>query len=461
LPSLVFAAILGYQLFIPPAIGLANNNDFGKIIGFFSLGAPSGHEYQYVDLTYRYDPSYHWKSGFYSSESLLAAAAIGLNYLFSRDGSFDLRWIGLIHGLLFVLAVYLAESLLAAVGGWRRWFLWAAVAVVFGDVMYVSYLNSFYMDAAAYVFLMLAVVLFLRAAVWRRKSDAVWLVLCVALMLLSKSQHAILGVWLAPLFPFFGASLWPRNGKWFAIASSAIIAGAAILSASMSPRDYAPRGYYSVIFAQILPHSKNMKADLEALGLDESYARLAGTHAYSAESGMNDPAFINVFMERTSYARLGRYFLTHPRDAGLALEASLDQGGRQRPPMGNFDRSTGLPPFTETHEFAFWSNAKRALFHLHGVRYLSCFVLTAALICAIATARRKTLPGVLVAGVYAIAGMDITEVLVTALADAVDVTRHYFIAATILDLELLIVLWMLITGLNYRVHAESTQQQEL
>jgi len=370
---------------------------------------------------------------------------MGLNYVFSRNGSFDLHWMGLIHGLLFVLAVYLSESLLAAMESWRRWFLWAAIALVLGDVMYVSYFNSFYMDAAAYVFLMLAVVLFLRAVTWHKTSDAVWLVICVALMLLSKSQHAILGVWIAPLFAFFGRSLWPGNGRLFAIISTAIVAAAALLGVKTSPVDYAPRGYYSVIFAQILPHSTNVKADLEALGLDESYARLSGTHAYSAGSGFLDPAFMDEFMRRTSYSRLGWFFLTHPRDAGLALEASLREGGRQRPPMGNFDQSTGLPPFTETHEFALWSDAKRALFHLHGVRYLICFVLMAALICAIATARRRTLPGLLVAGIYALAGMGLTEVFVAALADAIDVTRHYFIAATILDLELLILL-ALLTG---------------
>jgi len=70
----------------------------------------------------------------------------------------------------------------------------------------------------------------------------------------------------------------------------------------------------------------------------------------------------------------------------------------------------------------------------------------ALLICTIATGRRRTLPRTLVAGVYAIAGMGMTEMLVAALADAVDVTRHYFIAATILDLELLI-LFVLLTGM--------------
>ena len=450
-PSLVLAAILGIQLFVPPSIGLANNNDFPKIIGIFDLGAPLADLYTYVNLKYRFESRFHYESGFYSSETLLAAAPISLSQAFSKDGTFDLRWMGFVHGLLFLLAVYLLQGLVADVGGRRRWLLWAAIAICFGDVMYVSYFNSFYMDAATYVFLMLSIVLFLRAAAWRKKSDAVWLVICVALMLLSKSQHAILGVWLAPLFAFFGRNLWPGKGRWFALISTSVVAAAAVLGVKMVPVNYAAHGYYSVIFFQVLPHSENMKRDLEALGLDESYARLAGTHAYSAKSGLRDPAFEEIFMQRTSYSRLGWYFLTHPRDAYLALETSLDDGGRQRPPMGNFDRSTGLPPSTETHEFALWSDAKRTLFHGHGIRYLGCFVLMAALICGIATARTRTLPGVLVAGIYALAGMGITEVLVAALADAVDVTRHYFVAATILDLELLILLALLTGRIKRRV----------
>jgi hypothetical protein len=167
-PSLLLAAILGYQLFVPPSIGLASNGDFPKVVGIFDLGAPSADEYGYIDLTYKFDPQYHWKSGFYSSEVLVAAAAIGLNHFFSKAGFFDLRWMGLIHGALFVLAGYLLQDVLSAVSGWRRWFLWAVAIGCFGDVMYVSYLNSFYMDAAAFAFLILAVALFLRSAVWRR-----------------------------------------------------------------------------------------------------------------------------------------------------------------------------------------------------------------------------------------------------------------------------------------------------
>lgn len=444
-PVLVLAAILAFQLFVPPSVGLANNGDFSKVIGVFGLGAPSDDEFRYVHLTYHFDPQYRWKSGFYSSATLLVAAAIGLNPLFAKGGSFDLRWMGLIHGVLFLLAAYLLQELLAGIAGWRRIFLWVAIVVIFGDVMYVSPMNSFYMDAAAYVFLLLAVVLFLRASVWRRKSDAIWLVTCILLFLLSKTQHAILGVWLVPLFAFFGSQLWPGKGRLFAIASSALIAAAAILSAKGSPFDYGAHGYYSVIFTQILPHSSDAKADLEALGLDDSYSKLIGTHAYSAESGMNDPQWVKTFMSRTSYARLGWFFLTHPRDAYLALRTSLSQGGRQRVPVGNFDRSSGLPEYTQSQAFAVWSNAKRSLFQDRGVRYLNFFVWVALLMCSVAVLRRRTLPAVLVAGVFALAAMSLTEMLTASLADAVDVTRHYFISATLLDLELLI-LFVLLAG---------------
>ena len=457
---MVFAAILGIQLFVPPSVGLANNGDFPKVMGLFDLGGPRGDEYGYVDWVYQFDPIHHWQSGFYSSETLIAAAPISLSHAFSKSGSFNLRWMGLVHGLLFLLAVYLMEDLLTPADGWRWYVLWAFIVVAFGDVMYVSYFNSVYMDAATYVFLMLSAVLFLRAAAWRRKSDAVGLVICVALMLLSKSQHAIFGLWIAALFAVFSRSLWPGHARLFAIVSAAIVAAAALASVKLVPFDYAAHGYYSVIFYQVLPRSTNVKADLEGLGLDESYAKFVGTHAFSPGSGFRDPAFADTFQRRTSFSRLGWYFLTHPRAAYLTLNAALGEGGRQRPAMANFDRSVA-PPLTESHSFALWSDAKRAIFDGHGFRYGIFYSLITGLACALALAPRRTMASVLVAGVCAILGMGVTEVLIASLADAVDVTRHYFIAVTILDMELLIVLGMLLFRLNDRFHAESAEQQEL
>jgi len=437
--TLLAATVLGYELFIPPRVGVANNGDFSKIVGIFGLGAPSEDEYAFADLKYHFESKYRWRSGQYSSETMLAALGVGLNGLFSKRGDvFDLRWMGLLHGLLFVLGMHLIQPIFAEMSPLRRVFLFTAVVLFFCDFMYAGYFNTFYMDAAAYVSLMLAVVFFVRAAKWRDWRDAISLVACVVFLVLSKPQHAILGVWAGALLAFYGASLSPRGGRVFSIAAAAIVGSATILSLKGAPPDYAAHGYYTVIFHQVLPHSRDATRDLYALGLDRSYEKWIGTHSFSEGSGMNDPTFVRTFRERTSYALLGWFFLTHPRDAYLTIETSLAEAGRQRPEMGNFDRGGGLPAFAESRAFALWSMAKRKLFHEHGARYLACYILATVLLCLLAFVRRQSIPGVLVGGVYALSGMAMTAMLVASLADAVDVARHHLIAFALLDLQVLL-----------------------
>src|SRR5271155_3639173 len=102
------AAILFWQLFVPPVVGLANNGDFHKVIGGFSLAAPIEDEYKFAPTVYTFDPSHYFVTVFYSTEGLLVAAASGLNTLASKTGTFDLRWIGLVHGALYLAALRLA-----------------------------------------------------------------------------------------------------------------------------------------------------------------------------------------------------------------------------------------------------------------------------------------------------------------------------------------------------------------
>jgi hypothetical protein len=435
-PVVAAAAVLGFQLLIPPRVGLANNGDFGKVAGHFGLHAPAQDEFAFANLKWSIDAKYHWDSGFYSSETLLAAAAVGLNRLFHSSTEFDIRWIGLVHGLLFLLAIYLLTPMLAGITGAL---ISAAVIFVFADLMYTSYFNSFYMDASGYVALMLTVVFFLRAAKWQRGRDSIGLIVSAVFLVTSKTPNAVLGLWMVLLLALFGAGLWRRNGPTLSLISAGAIAAASIFGLKAAPPGYTADGCYSEIFFQVLPHSADVEGDLRALGLDASYKKWIGTFAGEARSGMHDPAFVQEFRRRTSHARLGWFFLTHPRDAALALETSLDMAGDERPPMGNFDRSGGLPPYTQSHAFTLWSGFKRLVFFLHGRRYLAGFILIGVAMCAIATARRRSLPAVSIAGAFALFGMAITAMLVASLGDAAEVTRHHMIASALLDVELVLV----------------------
>jgi hypothetical protein len=431
----VAAAVLGFQLFIPPRVGLANNGDFGKVAGHFGLHAPAEDELAFANLKWSIDAKYQWNSGFYSSETLLAAAAVGLNRLFTSTTEFDIRWIGLVHSLLFLLAIYLLQPLLAGITGAL---ISASVILVFADFVYSSYFNSFYMDASAYVALMLTVVFFLRAAKWQRGRDSIGLILSAVFLVTSKTPHAVLGLWIVLLLAVFGRSLWLRNGRTLSLFSAGAIAAASIFGMKSAPTNYAADGCYTVIFFQVLPHSTDVNGDLRALGLDASYKKRIGTFAAEAGSGMADPSFVEGFRQRTSYARLGWYFFTHPSDAYMALETSLGEAGRVRPRMGNFDRTSGLPPYTQSDAFTLWSGFKRALFFRHGLRYLACFLLIGVAMCATATARRRSLPAVCVAGAYAFVGMATTALLTASLGDAAEVTRHHMVASALLDIELVL-----------------------
>src|SRR5260370_9858746 len=86
------AAVLVYQLFIPPIIGLADQGDFIRTIGRFGYGPRHRGDlkYIYVEPTYVRDPAYRapeWEQA--NSEYLFVGAALLLNKLVSRDGTLD------------------------------------------------------------------------------------------------------------------------------------------------------------------------------------------------------------------------------------------------------------------------------------------------------------------------------------------------------------------------------------
>src|SRR5258708_20084662 len=157
---LLAAGLISFVIFVAAVLGWADNGDFVKISGRFDRYMPNQSN-GFVDSTSQIDPQHDWRGVVISSEILLAGLAVGLNRIFSAT-TFDMRWIGAVHAALYLLAFYLALPLMRGLTVVRRVILMAAIIAILGDVMYVSALNSFYMDPAAWVFLCLGIVLYLR-----------------------------------------------------------------------------------------------------------------------------------------------------------------------------------------------------------------------------------------------------------------------------------------------------------
>jgi hypothetical protein len=435
------AVALFWQLLVPPVVGTANNGDFPKVIGLFNMAAVPDDVYRYTPTRYEFSQKHHYWGGFYSSELLLVPPALALNRIFSKDGYFDLRFMGLIHAALFLAALYLFVPLVEDAAPALRICALTLVLLFFSDVMYVGYLNSFYMDAGALLFLMLSVVLFLRVLRWHMRRDAVLLAVCTLLLVTTKAPHALLGLWIAVLLFATRRRLWPKSGRAFAAVASILAVVSVLALWKSAPPEYSTRGCFTVVFYRILPRSHNVSATLSDLGLDDSWRPYIGRHSYSQGIDLSQPAFLQAVRSRISYSTLARFFVTHPRQAWDTLCASLGEAGLQRPALGNFDRGAGVP-VSESRAFALWSDLKSRLFLDRNGWFLTSIAGLTAALAVLLLMIRKTLPAGGLAGGFALIGMALTELGVSSFGDAIEVARHHLLFYALYDMLLIAAVYL-------------------
>jgi len=432
------ATVLACQLLAPPIVGMADNGDFSKLIGQYGLTSPA--YYEYVGIRYPFRPNYNYDPGFRSSEQLFLRTAIVLEEAAGGDGSLDVRVVGIVHGALFLVALSLFLPLLTGSRRAVQLVYCGAVLFVFTDVMYVSYLNSLYMDVSALLTLMLAAVFYLRAIRWRRRADAILFAASSLILISSKPQYAPAALWIAALMWIAREPLWNgRKSAALGCAALMLIGGWATMRFA-APPGYSANNCFNMVFFQILPHARDANRTLRELGLDASDRVWIGKTAYSPGSKMGDPEFSKEFARKVSYARLARFYLTHPRDTWRSLRNGLAQAGRERERVGNWPVTAGKPPLGESRSFALWSDLKFRLFYGHAWRLLLSFLGVAALVLILAA---KQQPGpAAMAGALVLFGTALTQMLIASLADALDLARHHLLFHAEFDMLVLAALWL-------------------
>src|SRR5665213_3774354 len=224
------AAFLIAQVLVRPAVGLANNGDFSKMAGPFGLGTEDGSwetREEFAEFIYRFTKADRFNyngrfatAEFLSSEFFLMKAARGLQRLFHPGPRFDIRWLGGVGAALFLFAIGIWIYALPS-----RWRIMAGLFVVFiwTDVAYVQYLNSFYMDTPALIFLVMCVAAGLHF-VKNRESRLFALIMVLACILFatSKPQQGVAAPVFVPLFLAFAC--WSRDG----VVPPMLLAGAVL-----------------------------------------------------------------------------------------------------------------------------------------------------------------------------------------------------------------------------------------
>jgi hypothetical protein len=350
---LAASCIVGYQIFLPPVVGLANQSDFRRVIGKFGYGpVPAEALYSSVSLKYAPDRSYNsktWEQP--STEDLFVQLALWMNEVVSKDGKLDIRVMGLLHFAAFVAAF--AWLLRVTHDLPARTLVWAGLILVTTDVGYVAYFNSFYAEPSSYLFCLLLIADSID--ICRRGVTSARLIrwsIWATLLVMAKPINAPIGVLLG-LFIFRLA--WR---SWAAWLGSAVILSGVFVSTVSAPKEMTDANTYNLVFLGLLRESSSPPADVVELGFKAGTDVYAGTGAWSSNTGYYLLRQSGEIPSKVNLLTVDRFFLRHPTRLWRHIRSTLSVALLLRPPLGNFDSSL---PNAQSRAFGLWSGIHEAV----------------------------------------------------------------------------------------------------
>jgi len=461
----IAAAVMIYLLFVPPVIGVADNGDFNRVMGAAGIAYADPNESyaaRYFGFAHQF---YHYggftSGGYVSTHVLLVALAGGLGRLIDLH-TFDIRVLGFCYAALMLSAVWLIVRYAPTVRRKRIdaiavSMLAVILIVVFCDVGYTAYYQSFFGEPYALVATLLALGACLAIA-WRtgagsleRDNDApqterpptAWLLgLFVAAgvaLATSKIQNAPIGF----LFAFLAwrmAGLRPdKSWRTRARIGAGTLALTAVLMMVAAPGELRHINLYQSIFFGVLKDTPDVQRDMRELGIPEKYAGLAGTNFFQKDTivPQSDPTLKHEVLDRLSHRDIAFYYARHPDRFLSKLKKAAENGTAVRPYyLGNYSESAEHERSRLSYAFSTWSEWK----HKHMPNSLSwfagCYAVYYALLAAWWQGSRRWPGSRLVAEMLAVIGATgILAVVVSLMGDGeADLGKHLFMFNVCFDI---------------------------
>jgi hypothetical protein len=430
-----------WQLFVPPVLSVANDHDFEKILGHLCLGpvatsGPAYFDFTVLRFTYDADSCIDWPMR--TTNDLVFRAALGLDRLFYSKTDFDLRFMGIVYGAIFVAGFLTLQRALRQLPLALSIAAQAAWTIVTCNAVYIPLFNTLYFDAMSIATLTGALAS-LGMVVFRRDTGvnsilvaSLWLGLLAG----SKGQHAPLALLCIPGLWAGRIGNWPRVLAARIFGTLAIVAGA-WLSIGTMPHFYQGEATFNALFYRILPAVPDPAAYLAETQIPPSWVRYSGEVAFAEDVPLRDPYYEELFGRWFGPVELIRLYLRHPSAAWLIARENLDEASMDRVRirmsgvphrLGNYEESLGKPPQTVSRFFAPWAVVKDAVFGDRPLIYAACILVVIALAWMLAP------PGTPIRMLLAIATLSLAVEFAICMLDGADGGRHLTLFSYLLDL---------------------------
>jgi hypothetical protein len=430
-----------WQLFIPPALSVANDNDFQKLAGRYCLGPAPGTQpvlFDYTSLRWYFSPGACIKWPVRTVAEGALGIAMGLNRLFTSGVEFNLRWMGVVYGALFIAGFAYLQHALSPQPAAVQIGVQTAYILAVCNAVYVPWFNTFYFDTLTLATLTGAVaglgLVVLRSRVDTRAmlTAGAWLALVAG----SKSQHAPIALLCLPLF-------WLPLGRrefapvWTRAAATILVLAAGAFTLATVPAADGGRAPFSALFYRILPTVPDPGKYLGETKIPPSWVRYVGLHTFSPGSPLADEESQARFAAWFGPADLIRFYVRHPALAWKMAKVNLDEAsidrlrmkeGTREHRLGNYERSAGKMPQALSYFLCAWPVAKHAIIGGRPVVYLVWII--AAIVAAWSLAPRVPRMRVLLAFMTAC----LAVAWLVGMLDGLDAGRHLTVFNFALDL---------------------------
>lgn len=366
--GLLALLLLIIMLFVPPFLGMSDDGSFARRInpaGIYHREDTGENLYfnyfvrEYLSLA----PESGLFAGFTGQRALIFAAK-GLDGLFTRDSIFDLRFLALIYGLLYIPAIVLlvgqaayrvktfTESVVIGLAG----------VIIFADVSYITYFSSFYTEPLVLISIVFCAGAAL--ALQQERHNMFYLIVYTvfgSVLTTIENKYAIAGLFLGILgvkFVFMNKSLLWRAG---CIASVLLLFFSVMFSAAYAPSSFTLSGKYNAMTRGVLLQSTDPEKTLREFGIEGAYSILADTSS-NEQYLLVDPENKDLkqgFYDRYNSAEIAYYYLKHPRSLVAMLDISVKAAFNiRRDYSGNFERGAGMPKMAKSLFWSIWSSFK-------------------------------------------------------------------------------------------------------
>ncbi|WP_053957229.1 hypothetical protein [Inediibacterium massiliense] len=372
-PSIVAVVLLiiisGYALFFEPLIGIADNGDFFRIMAANDLKHEEDRDVNVFGyFTNQYDKLQYYnelKGKIKSTHSMMIQLAIKIDDFFTHDKKFDMRFQAFLCLMVLALSLYWIVEFVEKVIYKKRaqYFLAFLAVIIFGDIGYTSYFNSFYGEAIAYPFYMVSISSLLKFSLEKDIKIRYLVIYFLGSFMFmgSKNQFAVNGIL---SFLLLASLLFFKMKRYKKIVSFGLAAGlfiSTVLMYMVIDENIYLINKYHMITRGVMLFEPNVEEVTQRVGLNKQYSLLAETIYFDATPMIHpkDEKLMDDFYKNYNLATVTLYYFTNPSAFMKIIKLGCKNSFTIRPEvLGNFEKSAGREFGEKTSFFSLWSEWK-------------------------------------------------------------------------------------------------------